>query len=120
MIKAGSTIAMEAWDMKYKPNSDWNHAWGAAPANIIPGYLWGIYPAEPGFARVSVKPQLNNLDYSKVIVPTIRGQITAELRTTGNIMEYLITLPANMEGDFIQHGETNKLTSGLNKFVFGK
>jgi len=30
MIKNGSTIAMEAWDMKYKPNSDWNHAWGAA------------------------------------------------------------------------------------------
>ncbi len=65
MIKAGSTIAMEAWDMKYKPNSDWNHAWGAAPANIIPGYLWGIYPAEPGFARVTVKPQLSNLITAK-------------------------------------------------------
>src|SRR5690606_24731475 len=41
MIKVGSTITMEAWDMKYKPNSDWNHAWGAAPANIIPRHLWG-------------------------------------------------------------------------------
>ncbi len=120
MIKAGSTIAMEAWDMKYKPNSDWNHAWGAAPANIIPGYLWGIYPAEPGFAKVTVKPQLSSLNYSKVIVPTIRGRINAEFRNTSNIMEYLITLPANMEGDFILPGETNKLTSGLNKFVFEK
>lgn len=34
MIRSGSTMTMEAWDMKYKPNSDWNHAWGAAPANM--------------------------------------------------------------------------------------
>ncbi|MGI6302878.1 MAG: hypothetical protein ACOX52_17730 [Verrucomicrobiota bacterium] len=27
MLAAGSTVAMEAWAMKYKPNSDWNHAW---------------------------------------------------------------------------------------------
>ncbi len=58
MIRSGSTITMEAWDMKYKPNSDWNHAWGAAPANIIPGYMWGIAPAEPGFAKAVIRPQL--------------------------------------------------------------
>ena len=52
MIRTGSTITMEAWDMKYKPNSDWNHAWGAAPANIIPGYMWGIAPATPGFGQL--------------------------------------------------------------------
>jgi hypothetical protein len=121
MIKAGSTIAMEAWDMKYKPNSDWNHAWGAAPANIIPGYIWGIFPVEPGFARVTIKPQLSNLDYSKVTVPTIRGQITAEFRSTGNIMEYLITLPANMKGDFKIPGQDNiRLNPGINKLEFGK
>lgn len=28
MIKIGSTITLEAWDMNYKPNADWNHAWG--------------------------------------------------------------------------------------------
>ncbi len=52
MIKSGSTITMEAWDMKYKPNSDWNHAWGAAPANIIPGYMWGISPARAGIFKM--------------------------------------------------------------------
>ena len=39
MIRVGSTISLEAWDNKYKPNQDWNHAWGAAPANIIPAKL---------------------------------------------------------------------------------
>ena len=49
MIRVGSTISLEAWDNKYKPNQDWNHAWGAAPANIIPRRLMGVEPLTPGF-----------------------------------------------------------------------
>jgi alpha-L-rhamnosidase len=101
MIKSGSTISMEAWDMKYKPNSDWNHAWGAAPANIIPGYMWGIAPSEPGYARAIIKPQLYNLTNSKIEVPTIRGSIRGEYKASGNTKEYLITIPGNMECDFV-------------------
>lgn len=102
MIRSGSTIAMEAWDMKYKPNSDWNHAWGAVPANIIPGYLWGIRPTAPGFARAEIKPQPGSLKYSAVEVPTIRGNIKAEYKSAGNAgKEYVIFIPANMECDFV-------------------
>ncbi|MCJ7449717.1 MAG: family 78 glycoside hydrolase catalytic domain [Bacteroidales bacterium] len=121
MIRSGSTIAMEAWDMKYKPNSDWNHAWGAAPANIIPGYMWGIAPAEPGFARAIINPQLGSIKHSKITVPTIRGTITAEFRDTEKIKEYTITIPANMECDFILFGSAvYKMNPGLNKLVFKK
>jgi alpha-L-rhamnosidase len=101
MIKAGSTMTMEAWDLKYKPNSDWNHAWGAAPANIIPRYMWGIYPAQPGYAKAIIKPQLNSLKYSKISVPTIQGSIEAEFRETDNLKEYSINIPSNMKCDFI-------------------
>jgi alpha-L-rhamnosidase len=101
MIRSGSTITMEAWDMKYKPNSDWNHAWGAAPANIIPRYMWGIAPAEPGYAKTIIRPQLSNLKYSNISVPTIRGIIHAGFRDHGKNKEYSITIPANMECDFI-------------------
>ncbi|MCE5346785.1 MAG: alpha-L-rhamnosidase [Bacteroidales bacterium] len=101
MIRTGSTITMEAWDMKYKPNSDWNHAWGAVPANIIPRCMWGIVPVKPGFAKAIIKPQLSSLKYSKVSVPTIRGNIEAEFKTTENSKEYFIVIPANMECDFI-------------------
>ncbi|MFK7981076.1 MAG: sulfatase-like hydrolase/transferase, partial [Saprospiraceae bacterium] len=41
MIRVGSTITLEAWDYEYKKNLDWNHAWGAVPANVIPRGLWG-------------------------------------------------------------------------------
>lgn len=101
MIRSGSTITLEAWDMKYKPNSDWNHAWGAAPANIVPGYMWGIKPARPGYAKAVIKPQLSSLKYSKISVPTIKGIIEAKFKVTGNSKEYFITIPANMECDFV-------------------
>lgn len=134
MIRCGSTITMEAWDMKYKPNSDWNHAWGAAPASIIPGFMWGISPAEPGFARAVIRPQLGRLTDSRITVPTIRGNIEAEYRNTGKSKEYNITLPGNMDCDFIIPGQSSgritlngekitpagnsvKLTAGLNKII---
>ncbi len=115
MIKSGSTIAMEAWDMKYKPNSDWNHAWGAVPANIIPGYMWGITPSEAGFGRVTIRPQLSGLTYSKIKVPTIRGMIVAEYRNDGQSSEYTIYIPANMKGELILPGmDPIELSPGIN------
>jgi len=101
MIKVGSTISMEAWDMRYKPNSDWNHAWGAAPANIIPRHLWGIQPKTPGFGIVSIKPQMGSLKNSTIKIPTIRGEINAEFkRLNARMSQYKIEIPANMVGEF--------------------
>jgi hypothetical protein len=100
MIRSGSTITLEAWDMKYKPNSDWNHAWGAAPANIIPGFMWGISPAGPGYSKAFIRPQLDRLKSSSISVPTIRGNILAEFSYTGKSKEYTITIPGNMKCDF--------------------
>ncbi|MEI6143701.1 MAG: sulfatase/phosphatase domain-containing protein, partial [Mariniphaga sp.] len=101
MIKSGSTIALEAWDMKYKPNSDWNHAWGAAPANIIPRFLWGIQPKVPGFGIVQIKPQMGDLKFSTIKVPTIHGPVKGEYRKVNNRLKtYTIELPANTVGEF--------------------
>ena len=101
MIKVGSTIAMEAWDMKYKPNSDWNHAWGAAPANIIPRYLWGIQPKKPGFAEVEIYPQMSDLEYSSIKVPTVKGIIEASYeRINPTFQQFQIMVPANMTARF--------------------
>ena len=52
MVESGATITWEAWDHKYKPNQDWNHAWGAAPANLLPRYLLGAASATPGWAKI--------------------------------------------------------------------
>ena len=100
MIASGSTISMEAWDMKYKPNSDWNHAWGAAPANIIPRHLWGIQPTLPGFEECTIKPQMSQLTSSKIKVPTIRGSIFGEYKKDENKGTFTIEIPGNMGAKF--------------------
>ena len=101
MIRIGATMTLEAWDMKYKSNGDWNHAWGAAPANIIPRGMWGIQPKVAGFDVVSIQPQMGNLKNSSIVVPTIKGQIKAEFARKGaRLTEYTIELPANMVGEF--------------------
>jgi hypothetical protein len=75
MIDKGATLTWEAWDGKYKPNQDWNHAWGAAPANLIPRKLMGIEPLAPGFARVLIQPRLTSLKWAEIRVPTVRGSL---------------------------------------------
>jgi len=102
MIRTGSTITMEAWDMKYKPNSDWNHAWGSAPANIIVRQLWGIKPLEPGFTRAEIKPQPATLEWSEIKAPTIKGPISGSYKRMKNgNEEYLLEIPDGISAEFV-------------------
>ncbi|MCV9386638.1 sulfatase-like hydrolase/transferase [Reichenbachiella ulvae] len=101
MIREGSTITMEAWGNEYKNNQDWNHAWGAVPANAIPRGLWGVQPKSAGFGIAQIKPQLSKLRSSSITVPTIRGQIKASYTKQGRIQKFEIELPANMLGEFV-------------------
>jgi hypothetical protein len=61
-----------------KPNLDLNHAWGAAPLNIISRFILGVTPLEPGFRRVSIRPQLGGLKHVKATVPTAAGPVALE------------------------------------------
>ncbi|MDR2679629.1 MAG: alpha-L-rhamnosidase [Tannerella sp.] len=99
MIRVGSTISLEAWDNKYKPNQDWNHIWGAAPANIIPRKLMGVEPLMPGFDRVRIKPQLASLSRAKAVIPTIKGSIILEIENKDGEYRMQLTIPANMESE---------------------
>jgi hypothetical protein len=98
MISVGSTITLEAWDMTYKSNLDWNHAWGAAPGNIIPRYVLGLKPLTAGFGQVEIKPQLGQtLSFVQGIVPTIRGQVSIQVTTnTANSFQLLLVIPGNV------------------------
>ena len=96
MIRCGSTITMEAWDLKYKNNLDWNHAWGAAPANIIPRFVLGVRPLEPGFSKVLIQPQPGLLKHISGTVPTIRGPVTVSLETTqASSIKLRVAIPAD-------------------------
>ena len=97
MLTVGSTITLEAWDAKYKPNLDWNHAWGAAPANILPRYVLGVRPGSPGFAKAVIQPQPGSLGHVEGTVATIRGPVQVSVDTQP--LALTITIPANMTAD---------------------
>ena len=109
MIRVGSTITLEAWDYEYKVNLDWNHAWGAAPANVIPRGLWGIKPKTPGFGIATIKPQMSKLKSSSIEVPTVRGTIKASFKHNGpRLQTYEIEIPGNMVAEFSLNGVDGK------------
>lgn len=96
MLDVGSTMTLEAWDNRFKPNQDWNHAWGAAPANVLPRYLMGIRPLEPGYGKVLIQPQLTTLSHAAMTLPTIRGTIHAFITHEAGTCSLSFTLPVNV------------------------
>ncbi|MBS3777087.1 MAG: alpha-L-rhamnosidase, partial [Bacteroidales bacterium] len=71
MIRFGTTIVSEAWDIKYKRNMTWNQPTGATPAYIIPRKIFGIEPLEPSFRKIRIKPQPGDLEQAEIKHPTI-------------------------------------------------
>lgn len=102
MIRVGSTVSMEAWDLKHKPNLDLNHAWGAVPGNAIPRLLWGIQPQTPGFGKAEIKPQFGDLSSTEILVPTLRGGIRGKYEVVNQRLRRIeISLPGNMVAELI-------------------
>jgi alpha-L-rhamnosidase len=96
MIEQGSTVTLEAWAHRYKNNLDWNHAWGAAPGNIIPRRLMGVQPLQPGFASLLIAPQPASLTYAFLRTPTPRGSVELLWEKQDSSAQLTITTPDNM------------------------
>ena len=75
MVESGTTITWEAWDQRYKLNQDWNHAWGAAPANLLPRYVLGVQSSTPGWTHAIIRPHPGPLKNAEGKVPTPFGPV---------------------------------------------
>jgi len=95
MIESGTTITWEAWDMKYKPNQDWNHAWGAAPANLLPRYILGAQPLAPGWKQALISPHPGALSHASGKIPTPGGPILVDWKR-GRTFTLSLKLPKDM------------------------
>ena len=96
MINIGSTVAAEAWGTADKPNEDFNHAWGAAPGNLIPRYVLGVRPLAAGYGQIVIQPQLGQtLTYAQGTVPTIRGPVSVAV-TNSSSYQLAVTIPGNV------------------------
>ncbi|MGV8093062.1 MAG: alpha-L-rhamnosidase C-terminal domain-containing protein [Mangrovibacterium sp.] len=122
MIRSGSTITMEAWDNKFKPNIGWNQPAGATPAYIIPGKLMGIEPLEPGFKKFRIKPQPASLEAAEIKYPTIQGDIFVSFQNkVGESFILEVTIPANTTADiYLPFFSKDRLLLQNGKKVQGK
>jgi hypothetical protein len=95
MLRTGATITTEAWDLKYKNNMTWNHAWGASPAYHIARNIMGIKPLDPTFRKIEIKPQPGNLKHASIKTPTIRGSVRVSFEKSQDAFDMDFTIPAN-------------------------
>ncbi|NLO03921.1 MAG: alpha-L-rhamnosidase [Bacteroidales bacterium] len=99
MIRFGTTVTSEAWDLKYKQNMTWNHAWGAIPAYVFARKICGIEPLEPSFRKIQIKPHPGNLKWAKIKHPTIRGSVEVSFENSNTAFLMNVTIPPNCQSD---------------------
>jgi alpha-L-rhamnosidase len=98
MLREGATMTMEAWGQEYKPNQDWCHAWGTAPANYIVRHLAGIQPLTPGFGEIEIKPHPGSVESATLKYQTIRGDIEESFENKPDSFRLQLALPGNTTG----------------------
>jgi hypothetical protein len=99
MIQSGSTMTTEAWDVKFKGNLTWNHAWGAVPANIIARWLAGVRPFAPGYEKILIAPQPGSLQWFNAKVPTVRGPVFVQFTNADGRLEFAVSIPDQTTAD---------------------
>lgn len=91
------------------------HGWSAGPNYLFPAFVLGLQPAEPGFGRVTVRPQLGDLQWAEGIVPTPHGDISIHWEASPRLHGY-ITLPKGVCGEVaLEDGEAIAIQQGENK-----
>jgi alpha-L-rhamnosidase len=92
------------------------HAWGAHPIYHYFASVLGFRPAAPGFARVTVFPQLGPLKWARGAMPHPRGEIRLDLKQTEpGRFTGTIELPVGVSGE-LRAGNAIALKPGINQF----
>ena len=114
-LKAANTT--EAWDPSGKPDMSKSHAWGSSAGNMIQRGLMGINPIEPGFKKISLKPQIGNLKFANIDFPTIKGTVSVNVVMNPDSYSIKVNIPANTKAKvFVKKIHNN----GTNVVVDGK
>jgi hypothetical protein len=77
---------------------EFNHAWTAYPAYLLPKYYAGIQPTSGGFATFDIRPETAGLTFAESTVPTVKGDIhTRWEKSAPGTLVLSVTVPANTQ-----------------------
>ena len=81
MVLSPYTTLWEQWEYisPAKSTSSYNHGWSGSPLHLLPQYVAGIKPVEPGFSRYEIIPKLQGLHRVSCRVETARGEINLKI-----------------------------------------
>ena len=84
MIDEGAGATMEAWSRDLKSNTTYSHPWAASPAFLLPRYMVGVHPLEPGFREFVMAPQPGSIGEASAKVSIATGVIEAGYKVLGD------------------------------------
>ncbi len=95
LSSSGATIAPEAWSTDEKPDMAFSSPRGTCPAALIARNMFGIRPTRPGFHKFEIRPQIGDLPYVSIRVPTVKGTIGVSLGQNIEAYEAEVIVPPN-------------------------
>src|ERR1700679_3084223 len=94
MLARGAPTRWES----FEPTASLCHGFSATPTHQLSRRILGVAPAAPGFASLTLSPDLADLDHAEGVVPTPHGDVEARLeRTQGGLVAHY-RLPAGLMG----------------------
>jgi hypothetical protein len=111
-------LGLTTWAETPDPSRSDCHAWSSSPNFEVFRTVLGIDSAAPGFNRVSIHPQLGKLTQASGSIPHPKGEITVNLKLVGGKLNAEVSLPKDVDGEFLWRAQRRALKSGLNRFSF--
>lgn len=93
------------------------HGWGSHPLFHYFTTILGIRPAEVGFHKVTITPQLDRIESAQGrLVHPAGGEIKASFERQGDNIHCLVSLPPGIEGNLVLNGKMFRLEGIENEF----
>lgn len=120
MVNSQLTTLWEGWGIGSEGygGGSYNHGWSGGPLTLLSQYVAGIAPEKPGYETFRIMPQPGNLNEVHCVTPTIKGNVTIDLKKEGDKkLNLIVEIPPNT----VATVGIPKIESGLSKIsVNGK
>lgn len=84
----------EMWD-----RGDLSHGWVATPLIQMYARILGIAPLAPGFQKISIRPDLCDLEWADGAAPTPQGLVAVAWKRTEQDVHLTVTIPQGCEAE---------------------
>ena len=89
------TVSPSTWSSREQNRRSLCDLRGSCPASLIVRDMIGLRPTRPGFHKFEIRPQLGDLPYVSIRVPTVKGSIGVAVGQNAEAYEMEVTVPPN-------------------------